>query len=268
LSVKEAFVAYDHSRKAGNLGDVWKHAVLVSTANHLEVGSDFRYIETHSGAPVHHLRAGGERRRGIGGILDQVDEKSHPYLRQAKLHMKSNTYPSGWLFFATAMSQRINSLAIDLCDTSSDVADQYRCSIQSLMPPNAKGVFHKKDGYAFLEDVDADLVFLDPPFAPDDWGRLSRTCCLLKQKKVPFLAWYPIFWPTKPTQLVNETSLSGFEVMWREFGQKPCQNMKGCGMLMSDALEPVIESARPGLEEVARHMGSAGILVRRAQKAF
>lgn len=251
-------MAYDHSRKAGNLGDVWKHAVLVSVANHLTVESSFRYVESHSGAPNHILRPGGEWRRGIGTMLDQIDDESHPYLQQAKSLVANNTYHSGWLFFATAMSPRVHTLSIQLHDTSPEVAKLYGGSLRDLMPSNAKGVFSSKDGYASLENIEADLVFLDPPFVPDDWGALARACRRLKQREIPYLAWYPIFWPTKPAQLVSATCQPGWEVMWREFGTRLCQNMKGCGMLVSDDLVPVIASARPELETIARHMGSAG----------
>src|SRR6056297_1992731 len=74
-------MAYDHSRKAGNLGDIWKHAVLVSIAERIKAQNDFRYVESHSGAPIHNLTDGGEWRRGIGAIVDKVDQSSHPYLR-------------------------------------------------------------------------------------------------------------------------------------------------------------------------------------------
>ncbi len=251
-------MSYDHSKKAGNLGDVWKHAVLVSIANHLSVGSTFRYVESHSGAPNHELRPGGEWRRGIGIILDQLDDECHPYLQHAKSLVANSNYHSGWMFFAAAMSPRVQTLSIHLHDISPDVAQHYRGSLRDLMPLNANGVFSRKDGYASLESIEADLVFLDPPFVPDDWGALARACRRLKRRGIAYLAWYPIFWPTKPAQLVNQTSQPGWEVMWREFGAKPCQNMKGCGMLVSDDLVPVIESARTELEIVARHMGSAG----------
>lgn len=78
------------------------------------------------------------------------------------------------------------------------------------------------------------------------------------------MAWYPIYWPTKPTQLVKETGLSGWGVMWKEYGARHSQNMKGCGMLVPDNLAPVVESARSELEAVASLMRSAGgISIRR-----
>ena len=104
-------MAYDHSRKAGNLGDLWKHAVLVSIAEHLPVGPRCRYVETHSGAPIHTLGSNGEWCRGIGAVIEQIDEDSHPYLLQAKRYVARRHYPAGWLLFANAMAQRVESLA-------------------------------------------------------------------------------------------------------------------------------------------------------------
>ena len=46
---------YNHSRKAGNQGDVWKHAVLTAVADAIDVGEEVLYVESHSGTPVHQL---------------------------------------------------------------------------------------------------------------------------------------------------------------------------------------------------------------------
>lgn len=60
-------MAYDHSRKAGNRDDVWKHAVLVALMDAITADSDsFRYVESHAGAPFHDLQPGGEWRHAAG----------------------------------------------------------------------------------------------------------------------------------------------------------------------------------------------------------
>jgi len=261
-------MAYDHSRKAGNLGDVWKHAVLVAVAKHIPVKSTFRYAESHSGGPVHQLQQHGEWQRGIGDILKQVDDEANTYLTLARPYLSDGLYPSGWSFFATTLSPRVESLSIDLCDISVDVSTQYKSLPRGIKPSNARGAFHEVDGYSYLEDVDADLVFVDPPYFPSaeaDWMALAATCNNLKQRGIPHLAWYPIYWPTKPNRLVRMTSQCGWEVSWRAFGKGPCQNLKGCGMLVSNDLMPVLQSARAELDEVARLLRSIdGIATRTA----
>jgi 23S rRNA A2030 N6-methylase RlmJ len=59
---------YSHSRKAGNEGDVWKHALLLTVASKLTVDDRVHYVESHSGAPVHHLLDHGEWQRGVGRV--------------------------------------------------------------------------------------------------------------------------------------------------------------------------------------------------------
>lgn len=62
-------MSYDHSSKAGNLGDVWKHSVLVALVDAVPKKSEsFRYVECHAGAPIHKLAEKGEWSRGVGRI--------------------------------------------------------------------------------------------------------------------------------------------------------------------------------------------------------
>jgi 23S rRNA (adenine2030-N6)-methyltransferase len=61
--------SYDHRVHAGNAGDVWKHFLLLETANHLlEPGGSLVYAESHAGRPEYVLSAPGEWEGGIGKI--------------------------------------------------------------------------------------------------------------------------------------------------------------------------------------------------------
>ena len=58
-------VSYDHAKKVGNKGDVWKHFILLTVLRQLieerENRSDrFRYFESHAGQGVYHLKQQGE----------------------------------------------------------------------------------------------------------------------------------------------------------------------------------------------------------------
>jgi 23S rRNA A2030 N6-methylase RlmJ len=55
---------YNHSRKAGNQGDVWKHAVLTAVADAIDVGEEVLYVESHSGTRCTNLLPA---RSGSGG---------------------------------------------------------------------------------------------------------------------------------------------------------------------------------------------------------
>jgi len=239
---------YNHSRKAGNRGDVWKHSVLVALVDAIPIsGNAFRWIECHAGAPEHLLKPGGEWERGIGDALRQAKPQS-PYYERAAEFVGEGRYPAGWVFAAERLAKRCNQVEIRLFDTSDDVARQYRRKLK-LVPPNVNWRFTKADGIGYVRRVSsADLVFLDPPFHPDanvDWSRLTECCRDLVVAGVPFVAWYPFYWPTKPQQLVDATGCDAWEVAWTACGRKPSQNLKGCGMLVSAQLAALL----PGIEK-------------------
>ena len=232
---------YDHSRKAGNRGDVWKHFTLVSVSERIPVHSAFRYFESHSGAPVHSLRPGGEWESGIENTLRSCTAlREHPYLREASRFVKERRYPAGWWFVANQLASRVSDLTVDLTDTAETVAEQYR-EIHAIIPaPNVAVQFNHADGFARIQTgIKADLVFIDPPFHPDadaDWKALGKACNRLLRQDISFLVWYPLYWHTKPQVLSDTTGCRAWEIIWSEFGAKPSQNLKGCGMLASPDL--------------------------------
>ena len=51
----EMTIEYNHTTKAGNAGDVWKHFILLTVADSLADTGQFTYVETHSGIGKHYL---------------------------------------------------------------------------------------------------------------------------------------------------------------------------------------------------------------------
>lgn len=243
-------MAYEHSRKAGNRGDVWKHAVLVALTDAIAADSDsFHYVESHAGAPLHDLRHGDEWRLGAGAIAGSASCGSR-YAAIAGEWLCTQQYPAGWVFAADRLARRFEHVDVKLFDTSDDVAERYRrLRLSELrLPSNVRVKFRRQDGYAAaerLEAADADLVFLDPPYHPDsekDWRRVRDVCRTLGK----FAAWYPFYWPTWPRKLSDDTGCRSWEVTWADLGAKPSQKLKGCGVLISDDL------ALPNVEENLR----------------
>ena len=249
---------YDHKNNAGNKGDVWKHAILVSIARHIHVAESFKYVESHSGAPFHSIASATAWRRGIGDILEL--NTSHPYAIAARAWIDKQIYPAGWKLFVDEFAQRCKDIQVVLCDTSREVANRYNELPSDFSPSHVDGIFKRQDGFAYVRDVSADLVFLDPPYSPhaaSDWANLAGACNDLREHRVPHIAWYPIYWPTRPNELVALTGEIGFEVMWAEMGSKPSQNMKGCGMLLSPEMASILRKDDPELVNLASLLGSA-----------
>lgn len=64
--------SYDHSKKAGNEGDVIKHAFLLDAIDRLLAEPDRNgpiwYVDTHAARPYHRLRSSGKWTSGVGKL--------------------------------------------------------------------------------------------------------------------------------------------------------------------------------------------------------
>ncbi len=231
-------MTYDHSRKAGNLGDVWKHSVLVALVDTMpRNGELFRYVECHAGAPIYELSEGGEWIRGVGKMSSRASRES-AYVSMADTWLARKQYPASWVFVANRLARRFRHVEMVLIDRADHVAAQYPPAPDARIPGNVQLDFRQEDGYDLAERLeDADLVFLDPPYYPDakkDWRRVGHVCRTLASRRIAFVAWYPFYWPTNPQKLSDCTDCEAWEAMWARCGPKPSQNLKGCGMLVSN----------------------------------
>ena len=251
-------MTYDHSRKAGNLGDVWKHNVLVALVDAMPGNLEsFRYVECHAGAPIHNLTDGGEWVRGVKVVKQALRDSC--YMTMANEWLDRGQYPASWMFVADRLARRFAHVEMTLFDDADYVAAQYPPPAAGI-PTNVRLAFRQADGYAAAAKLDrADLVFLDPPYHPNavkDWERLGRTCRALASQRVAFAAWYPFFWPTRPQKLVDFTECEAWEVAWAPCGSRQSQNLKGCGMLVSHELAVHLRRIEEDIRAVAACMNS------------
>lgn len=248
---------YSHSRKVGNEGDVWKHAVLLAVADSLSVSDRPRYVESHSGAPVHRLANGGEWQRGIGRVMSSSSCVSD-YRAVLSSWVRRQEYPASWVLVANRLASRARAVSVELADTSDEVAKAHQQRTASALASNVCVGFSQSDGFELAISIDdPDLVFLDPPFRDREreWQLLAETCMHLRDKGTPFLAWYPYSWHRFPNWLVETTKCQTWEVLWAKCGAKPSQNLKGCGMLVSDTVSDALHKARSVLEPLTACLG-------------
>ena len=234
-------MSYNHSRKAGNRGDVWKHAILMMLADTIPIrNNEFHWLEAQAGAPIHRLQADGEWQGGVGAILTA---KNLAYVARAADFVRNGQYPAGWFLAAERLRDRCERVVVTACDNSPAVATAY---VDFQAPRGVTCKFLLADGYEKARNAEVDFVFLDPPFSSDsrkDWRDMARVCSLLGPKKVPFAVWYPCSGSSKPQELVDGTGCAALEVWWDEYAAPQSQSMKGCGMLVSPELLPIMESA-------------------------
>ena len=261
---------YDHSRKAGNRGDVWKHFILVALADAIPPGADgsksFRYVESHAGAPLHSLDNNREWRSGVDTITGNASDAS-PYVTRAREWLRTQQYPAGWVFVAERLARRFKDVEVTLFDTSDAVAKHYRPQPDANIPANVKVRFRHQDGYSGAEELhaaDVDFVFLDPPYHRQDWRRLGRICRTLGTRRVTLAAWYPVFASGPPQRLCDSTGYTGWEVVWPkkdssapnyDIDRMPVQELKGCGILVSDTLSELLPDVKGGLDAFAARLG-------------
>ena len=247
-------MTYDHSRKAGNCGDVWKHSVLVALADVMSGNSElFRYVECHAGAPIHELTKSAAARRGVTTFTKDAPGDSR-YAAMARKWLDRQQYPAGWVFVADRLARRFQQVQIELFDLSPHVTIQYEPPPDLQVPDNVEWNFREADGYAEAAQLkSADLVFLDPPYLPDaqkDWRSLRQACRTLMSRRIAFVAWYP-YGPTDPAELRDSTTCESWEVAWEP---RPGRNLKGCGMLVSPCLAALLPRITEDIRAVATCM--------------
>jgi 23S rRNA A2030 N6-methylase RlmJ len=101
---------------------------------------------------------------------------------------------------------------------------------------------------------DADFVFMDPPFSIDsrnDWRNMIDAAESLRERQVPFAIWYPCTRSGYPDDLVRQTGCTSVEVWWDTWEGPQSQTMRGCGMLISPELLPIVEAASNDLKAIA-----------------
>lgn len=260
-------MAYDHSTKIGNCGDLVKHAVLSTVvdkmlANHLGV---FEYVETHSGRAEYILPGTGEWKQGIGQLTWSSSDIEHckPYLEgffgksgnAFKPPSCGQRYPgsSGIVFGIT--QQRKSPFQFTLHDTDAMVVADLRRFYSPWPHVNIMNV----DGLAGLRRLSRtpSLVLIDPPNLQDR-SQIIEAMTLLSTAHVPFICWTPRNANPGDAKEANATSSfhedtrqwSRLRVRWGTWKQ---QGTRGCQLTMYP--NSVLDYAKPVVTEIVEMMG-------------
>jgi len=187
---------YDHNRKAGNEGDIFKHVALIAaldeTVAHTE-HSPFRYADIFAGYAMNPLRAGNEWRNGIGVVAgwNLLKDNRHVALWAGwwldVRGMVGHCYPgSAWFAREVCAQQKV--------DVEMSLWDVVPAPLADL-----KGHFaapHHVSERAGTSDEErirrADFVFIDPP-DKKDWASIHDVLRYLDYPpKQSVLVWLPI----------------------------------------------------------------------------
>jgi 23S rRNA A2030 N6-methylase RlmJ len=218
-------MSYLHSDKAGNPGDVVKHAFLAELLARIAVASDaaatktpFIYLETHSGPAAHLLTPGGEWEEGLGaldaseqpGVWERMVLANGPNdgLLPAAEAEGYQPYPGSSLLALTLLRERGIDPYLTLSELNDEVATELEASFRAPdlvsgedgLDPDMSSDMYKivvrvGDGYATLQASLAEtplpaFVLIDPPAF--DAIRVQRALTACAEAKVPVLAWLPL----------------------------------------------------------------------------
>lgn len=219
---------YDHSRKAGNRADVWKHFWLCELVSRLRPDRSGRVsmLDTHCGAGLFHRADAEEWDRGISSFDQNELASLGTYGQIVAPHLANNEYPGSWLLAATILAERQLDFTILGCDISRAVEDAFQTNVARFgFAPRCR--FVRGDGYTVASDCRPySLVFLDPPYWPDpdaDWQTLCRLIPALQSSTDLVAVWYPIGDGSESDRLIATYGLVAYEIVWGGPG------IAGCG---------------------------------------
>ncbi len=247
---------YDHARKAGNAADVWKHFCLLAvTARLLEQSERFRYVDTHAGAGRFRLGNGGEWQGGIGRLASRSSTlpDCHDVRNTATGAQSGAAYPGSWRWVLSLARSMGRTLDLCLFDTNPRVIQAIPVSL-----PGATVEIEQADGYrGALRYASADLVFVDPPYAPGaarDWERVMELSARLEETGICFLIWYPLFLEGGPAPPTGIRRYARFEIDWGSSGG-PTRGLRGCGLMACKEAARTLTKSSDELKLLAGMLG-------------
>lgn len=171
---------YDHSKHAGNAGDVFKHMLLAGVAGYMLqrglLGCGRVYAESHCGAPFYTLMAGGEWEGGIGRLWSRRDDllQLDYFMIMSRLNGSSlSVYPGSASIVLQEAKARFVPICAHLWDCSRSVAHAWDCVDGSR---EQSAAFHLGDGFCgvsgLIQKTSPGLLLIDPPYTgSQDVGR-------------------------------------------------------------------------------------------------
>jgi 23S rRNA (adenine2030-N6)-methyltransferase len=267
---------YSHRFHAGNVGDVWKHCVLVAALRAAVRGErPLVYVETHAGAGRYALGPTGEWTEGVGrfdaaALADPVPGAIRDY---KELLVRDDIrgpreYP-GSPVFARALLRDGDRAVLHETDAGA------RRSLEAAVGGDPRCAVHGNDGLAALPDVlrgqvssGADLfVLVDPSWGGRPEWTAVPNALVAAWRAAPharFALWYPVKSHTRPNAMMQMLQTADVPGTAIELITTPLtikrHRLNGSGMLLVHPPPGVVEAvaaAAPVLGRAcATHAGS------------
>ncbi|MBS0247964.1 MAG: 23S rRNA (adenine(2030)-N(6))-methyltransferase RlmJ [Proteobacteria bacterium] len=279
---------YRHAFHAGNVADVFKHAVLCRILSYLtEKQSAFRVIDTHAGAGLYDLSSaeaqrGGEWQAGIGRLMAAVAAGELP--ERAAALLKPYLDVIGALNERGALKVYPGSPALTRAFLRGDdrliaceVEPKAEVQLERHLRHDGRIKVIAIDGWtamtAYVPPPERrGLVLVDPPFEEEaDFHRLSHTLGLAHRKWPTgiYALWYPIKGRGEADALAKRVRKLGIaKVLRAELLVSPVKDqsrLNGSGLIVINppwTLEGDLQALLPVLARLlAREPGSGSVRI-------
>lgn len=259
---------YSHRFHAGNVGDVWKHCILVEVLRRASAGAaPVVYVESHAGEGVYALGPTGEWSEGIGRLWsdDGTMEGDGAVARYRALcrrlgagEARPERYPGSPVLAAAVLGA---DARLRLSEQDPEAAERLRAALGS----DPRVAIACDDGLAALPAVVREaglgggkaVALVDPPFTQKpDWIAVPDALIAAAQASpsATLLLWYPVKSLTRPNAMIARLKAAGIAGTVAELITTPLehqrQRLNGSGMILvrpPDGATAAIAAAAPVL---------------------
>jgi 23S rRNA (adenine2030-N6)-methyltransferase len=243
---------YSHRFHAGNVGDVWKHCILVEVLRRAAADGRVIYVESHAGEGEYALGPTGEWTEGIGRLWrsdgspldatvggDAADDRYLALVRTLGAHAaRPERYPGSPLLARAVLGPHATLL---LWERDADAAARLTAAL------GAGAGVACGDGLAGLTDAlrgaeaggDRVVALVDPPFTQKpDWTAIPDAVigAAAGTHAATILLWYPVKSLTRPNAMIARFRAAGVSATVAELTTTPLehqrQRLNGSGLVL------------------------------------
>lgn len=237
---------YGHRFHAGNVGDVWKHCVLVTLLRRAaERAGHVAYLDTHAGEGSYPLLPTGEWTEGIGRLWEVdagADSAVAFYLahvrRLAVGTRRPDTYPGSPALARAVLGP---GASLDLWEHDPRALERLRAGLSDGASTRCRA----DDGVTALlaalraAHADAAVALVDPPYSQkSDWSTVPAAVieAAAGAPRASLLLWYPVKSLTRPNAMIAAFQKAGVGGTIVELVTTPLEHQRhrlnGSGMLL------------------------------------
>ncbi len=255
---------YSHRFHAGNVGDVWKHLVLVEVLARARAAGPVSYVESHAGEGDYALGPTGEWTEGIGRLWAGSDGE-RPSVGAADQHATAGADrqqsasadgPSDALGRYVELCRSLGSgttrperypgsplLARTVLGPEADLTlferDPDACArVRAVLGESATTLITCADGLAALpatlraaeaRNAGGIVALVDPPFTQKpDWTVIPEVVIAAAQAttRATILFWYPVKSLTRPNAMIARCKAAGVSATVAELVTTPLEHQR------------------------------------------